>query len=151
MDGPDAGDIYDGDDFDVAVDDTQQPEEYFQSGLSFDNATYDNGSDRLSIQFFGNIDIGSSRENDIVNNLNIYTDSSYVSDIPGAIQSATISGNSLEIYLTPGILSNYVPGGGTDFYIRYDDMISPGALVAMDGSELTSFDSNFWYGDDSRR
>ena len=135
MDAPDAGDIYDGD-FDVAVDDTQQPEEYFQSGLSFDNATYDNGSDGL---VFNSLEISTLARlgNDIVNN-SVFIDSSYVR-YSGAIQSA-LSQVCLRFISRQEYFQLRAWWWNRFLYsIRRHDL--SWCLGHVDGSELTSFDS----------
>ena len=116
-------------------------------GLSFDNASYDSAMQTLRIQFFGDIDTANSNENGILNNLTIYTDGGFTSPVPNAITSVMIMGNELEINLAPATLDSY--GAPTDFYIKYDDTNSPGALRGFDGSEFSYFDSNFWYQQDN--
>ena len=55
--------------------------------------------------------------------------------------------NSIEIDLDTALLSTFTAPAGTDLYVKFDGM--PGDLVAMDGSELSYFESNFWYQQDS--
>ena len=118
-------------------------------GLSFDNASYDSAMQTLRIQFFGDIDTANSNENGILNNLTIYTDGGFTSPVPNAITSVMIMGNELEINLAPATLDSYGAPAGTDFYVKYDDTNSPGALRGFDGSEFSYFDSNFWYQQDN--
>ena len=93
------------------------------------------------------VDTAMSSEFNIRDNIYIYTDSGFNNSIPGAVSAVTLMGNSIEIDLDTAVLSTFTAPAGSDLYVRFDGM--PGDLLAMDGSELSYFESNFWYQEDS--
>ena len=110
-------------------------------GLSFENATYEAGLNRVRIQLFGDIDTAMSNEFSIRENIKNHTDPSFNNPIPGAVSDVTLMGNSIEIDTKDTALLSTFTAPGTDLYVKFDGM--PGDLVAMDGSELSYFESSF--------